>query len=694
MELTTGQALQQGVAAHKEGKLQEAERLYRSILQSQPQHPDANHNLGVLAVSVNKANAALPLFKTALEANPKIEQFWLSYIDALIREKQFDNAKQVLEQARKQGVDGGRLDSFAAQLSPSTEKPNTAGVSPPQELLNSLLGHYQNGRFNDAEKLAERMTQEFPRHQFAWKVLGVVLGQTGRKSEAVAANQTAVELSPQDADAHSNLGITLQELGRLDEAESSYTQAISLKPDFAEAHFNLGNTLQELGRLEEAEASYNQAIALKSDFADAHSNLGNTLKELGRLDEAVASYTQALSFRPDYAEAHSNLGNTLQELGRLEEAVASLRQAVSLKPDYAAAHNNIGITAYNQGKLDEAMVLYNKALAIEPDYADAFYNLGVVLRDQGKLDEAIESFNQAISIRPDYADAHNNIGIAAYNQGKLDEAIEAFNQTISIKPDYAEAYSNMGNALKGFIFTKPNRGLQDVIISVLDKQTYVRPSDIARAGVSLLKLEPNLQEQLQLTNSDELMQSPLDVISELNKFPLLLKLMKVCPLPAVEIEELLKNLRANILANISSLTEAPNELLRFQSALALQCFTNEYIYNQTKEESKNLLALEKIVENKFEDNEQPTPQEVLVLASYKALNQYDWYHLLIATDEINEAFIRQIKEQKTENDLKSGISVLEAVTDNVSLKVREQYEEKPVSKMGQYAITPSASAYL
>jgi len=66
MELTIEQALQQGVAAHKEGKPQEAERLYRAILQSQPHHPDANHNLGVLAASVNKADAALPLFKTAL----------------------------------------------------------------------------------------------------------------------------------------------------------------------------------------------------------------------------------------------------------------------------------------------------------------------------------------------------------------------------------------------------------------------------------------------------------------------------------------------------------------------------------------------------------------------------------------------------------------------------------------------------
>ncbi len=66
MQLTIEEALQRGVAAHKEGKLQDAERLYRAILQSQPRHPDANHNLGVIAVSVNKADAALPLFKIAL----------------------------------------------------------------------------------------------------------------------------------------------------------------------------------------------------------------------------------------------------------------------------------------------------------------------------------------------------------------------------------------------------------------------------------------------------------------------------------------------------------------------------------------------------------------------------------------------------------------------------------------------------
>ena len=208
MELTIEQTLQQGVTAHKEGKLQDAERLYREILKSQPAHPDANHNLGVLSVSINKAHAALPLFKTALDANPKVDYFWLSYIDALIKEKQFDNAKKVIEQAKKQGVAGDELNNIEAQLDPKFRRESVSSSGPSQQQLNSLLEYYQNGRFSDAEKIAVELTQDFPTNQFAWKVLGAVLGATGRKSEAVNANQTAVSLSPQDAEAHNNLGVT------------------------------------------------------------------------------------------------------------------------------------------------------------------------------------------------------------------------------------------------------------------------------------------------------------------------------------------------------------------------------------------------------------------------------------------------------------------------------------------------------
>jgi len=364
MELTIEQAMQQGVTAHKEGKLEEAEQLYRAILQSQPKHPDANHNLGILAVSVNKADEALLLFKSALEANPKIEQFWLSYIDALIKDKQFDNAKAVLKQGKSQGVKGEKVDALEERLTLITEAPkstipkqkksltlsdkrkkqaenkkqkkakkqNLKGINPSEAEINNFLQHYQNGRFSDAEKLAILMTQTFPTHQFGWKVLGAVLKQTGRVIDSLTAMQKSVQLAPQDAEAHNNLGVTLKELGRLDEAEASYTQAIALKPDYAEAHSNLGNTLKELGRLDEAEASYTQAIALKPDYAEAHYNLGVTLQELGRLDEAEASLRQAITLKPDYPSAKHMLAALIGET----TATAPRDYVESLFDNYAA----------------------------------------------------------------------------------------------------------------------------------------------------------------------------------------------------------------------------------------------------------------------------------------------------------------------------------------------------------------------
>ena len=58
MELTIDQALQKGIEAHKAGQVQEADRLYTAILKAKPKHPDANHNLGVLAVSIGKVEEA------------------------------------------------------------------------------------------------------------------------------------------------------------------------------------------------------------------------------------------------------------------------------------------------------------------------------------------------------------------------------------------------------------------------------------------------------------------------------------------------------------------------------------------------------------------------------------------------------------------------------------------------------------
>ena len=61
---------------------------------------------------------------------------------------------------------------------------NKNSNNPSQEQINNLLGYYQKGRFDYAEKLATSITNEFPNHPFGWKVLGALFGQSGRNLEA------------------------------------------------------------------------------------------------------------------------------------------------------------------------------------------------------------------------------------------------------------------------------------------------------------------------------------------------------------------------------------------------------------------------------------------------------------------------------------------------------------------------------
>ena len=284
--LTVDEALQKGIACHQAGQLQEAERHYRAILQVQSHHADANHNLGVVAVQVNRVEAGLPHFKAALEANPNQAQYWLSYIDALIQAGQTEVARKVLEQGRQHGLEGEVEASLAERLGPNTEE------------INALVALFGEGRYEEAATQARTMTERFPQHGFGWKVSGAVLKQIGRSAEALAPLQKAAALSPGDAEAHFNLGLVLHDLGRLEEAEASYRRALQINPEYAGAHYNLGITLMRLGRLEEAEGSYRSAVQIRPQYADAYCNLGAILMNQGRFDEALVCYQQQLQLSP------------------------------------------------------------------------------------------------------------------------------------------------------------------------------------------------------------------------------------------------------------------------------------------------------------------------------------------------------------------------------------------------------------
>ena len=451
MKITIDQALEQAVTAHKAGQVQEADRLYSAILKVQPKHPDANHNLGVLAVSVGKMREAVPLLKTALEANPSIEQFWLSYIDVLINLGLSADAKAIVDQAKSSGVKGSLLDMLEKKLKGLTlgSNGNIAKVQdPPRDQIQSLINLYSQGQLQRALQQVETLGQQYPKSATLLNIQGAIFKGLGQSDLSVEAYKKALSIKPDYAEAHNNIGNAFKEQGKFDEAIEAYNKALVIKPDYAEAYNNMGVSLQEQGKFAEAMEAYNKALSIKPSNAEAYNNMGSAFEEQGKFAEAIEAYDKALSIKPSNAEAYNNMGNAFKEQGKLEEAIEAYNKALAIKPNYADAYNNLGNAFKEQNKLAEATVAYNKALTITPNYAEAYNNMGVSLQGQDKLEEAIQAYQKALDINPNYAEAYNNMSYALKEHGKLAEAIEACNKALSIKPNYAQAYNNMGITLR------------------------------------------------------------------------------------------------------------------------------------------------------------------------------------------------------------------------------------------------------
>ena len=337
MTLTVDQALSQAVEAHQSGKLQDAERLYRAILDVQPGHPDANHNLGVMAVGLGKSIEALAHLKTAVESHPGAGQFWISYVTALIEAGLPVDARVILEKGESLGLAGEIVEQLGRRLGASGRPRD----EPSEHDMDALLADYQAQNFERAETRAKALTRDFPGHPFGWKVLGAVFSVTGRFEASLTPMRAAIALRPDDAETFKNIAISLVKLRRSVEGEEACRNAIRLAPGYAQAHLNLGNALIDLGRMTEAEASYREAVRLQPGYAEAHGNLGNALKFLGRFTQAEASYREAIRLNPGDAHAHNNLGDVFKDLCRLTEAEAYYRKAIDLKPNYPEARSNL-----------------------------------------------------------------------------------------------------------------------------------------------------------------------------------------------------------------------------------------------------------------------------------------------------------------------------------------------------------------
>ena len=171
--------------------------------------------------------------------------------------------------------------------------------APSSQEVQGLADLFSGGRYAEAVEFARQVVHRYPRHGFAWKVMGAALVQMGLMVDALAPMEQAVALLPGDAEAHFNLGVNLRELDQFAAAAACCRRSLELRRDDAAALNNLAVNLRDLGQFEAAVAGYRRALLVKPDYADVYGNLGVDLVALGRPEQALAGFLRQSLLDPD-----------------------------------------------------------------------------------------------------------------------------------------------------------------------------------------------------------------------------------------------------------------------------------------------------------------------------------------------------------------------------------------------------------
>ncbi|WP_322094533.1 tetratricopeptide repeat protein [Paraburkholderia bannensis] len=342
-------------AAHRDGRLEDAERGYRATLAADPVHVDALHMLGVLRHQKGQHAEAADLVRRAVDLRPDDAALQLNLGNALKAMGELDNA----------------IERFR----------NALTLAPTFALAHYNLGNAYAaiGRHEDAMYAFEHAVRLQPGDASSHNNLGNALHALGRHAEAAESFRRALKIRPGHAGAHNNLGMALNALGDSAGAVEHFQKALRAQPRFVAAHFNLANTLDATGYHAHAVAGYEEALALQPQFPPALFGLGNALAALSRHDEAIAAYERAIGLDPKFSLAWLALGTAQHALGRHAAALRAFDEALRARPDLAAAHLNRSLTWLTLGDFRRGLPEYEWRL--DPTSRDVgFSALGLPTR--------------------------------------------------------------------------------------------------------------------------------------------------------------------------------------------------------------------------------------------------------------------------------------------------------------------------
>ncbi len=345
-------------------------------------------------------------------------------------------------------------------------------------------------------------------------------------------------------------------------------------------------------------------------------------------------------------------------------------------PKSILIQNILGVVHTELKNYKLAKEFFIKVVNLNPKYTDGYYNLANIFMKLNEEEKAIEIYNKVIDLDKNYFKAHNNLGNIYRRKGLNKKAIELYLSTLEINSNYKVAYYNLAGALQFYNINVENKNINKYLLYLLKEKIIVRPNSIATNVLNSLFLNTDLKENLSLVKNKITNKKFNYILETLQKNPLLMQFMKVCPIPDYYIEKNFVNLRKEIL-NKTYKSDIEKTHINFLISLSMQCFLNEYIYDKSKDEIQKINKINERIINNLRENKKISDLDILCLSCYEPLTNFSWSNKIKFSDRLKEIFELHLNHNKIEKQITESIKSISKFKDKVSIKVKKQYEENP-----------------
>ena len=298
----------QAVENQNNKNFQEAEKLYNTVLDLNPNHVGSYNNLGIMFKNLDKLNEAKKCYEKAIEIDPSSLEANTNIGTIFLLLKEFNKARIFYIKA--------------LEINPNHIEP--------QIKLGMIYFHL--GQQEKGIELYQKVLKYHPNNIDVNNNLGVAFFELGESLKAKECYEKVLQIEPNNVNGLNNLGILFNSLREHKKAKECYEKALLLQPNNINVQKNISNFY--VSKLDNFEKATNSSYKVLEKYHE-QSQFNNQNISLFRLKHDVqqAEYLNAKNYKIEGIDEFQKVGNEILSRKENKKAEDDLGKKILLTPD-------------------------------------------------------------------------------------------------------------------------------------------------------------------------------------------------------------------------------------------------------------------------------------------------------------------------------------------------------------------------